>query len=164
MNFAARSKANRSPDKVKRTADHKVSELVSSGPSDPDSACDPALPQWVYWDCDNRQAAVSDRKGKARAPNQAGFCREGHLLPEPHNPVDTAAPKPICRSCPSKDAGCCRAPAAHINRFLSIVEVADILGVSTKTVRRLIARGELGFVRIGRSVRVPASALQELLR
>ena len=35
-----------------------------------------------------------------------------------------------------------------------IDEVAEILGLSTRTVRRLIARGELVACRLGRSVRV----------
>ena len=41
-----------------------------------------------------------------------------------------------------------------VARLLLIDQVADGLGVSTKTVRRLIARRELVACRLGRSVRV----------
>jgi excisionase family DNA binding protein len=40
------------------------------------------------------------------------------------------------------------------SRLLLIDQVAEGLGVSTRTVRRLIARGELVACRFGRSVRV----------
>jgi excisionase family DNA binding protein len=41
-----------------------------------------------------------------------------------------------------------------VARLLLIDQVADGLGVSTRTVRRLIARDELVACRLGRSVRV----------
>jgi excisionase family DNA binding protein len=41
-----------------------------------------------------------------------------------------------------------------VARLLLIDEVAEGLGVSTRTVRRLIARGELVACRLARSVRV----------
>jgi excisionase family DNA binding protein len=44
------------------------------------------------------------------------------------------------------------APAAHM--LLAIPDVADRLGISTKSVRRMIARGELRAHRIGRLIRV----------
>ncbi len=39
-------------------------------------------------------------------------------------------------------------------RFVSIAQLSDILGVEHKTIRRLIARGELRAVRVGRVLRV----------
>ena len=42
-------------------------------------------------------------------------------------------------------------------------EVADLLQVSLRTVRRLIADGRLTVVRIGRSVRISKVALEGLL-
>ena len=39
-------------------------------------------------------------------------------------------------------------------QFWSIAEVADLLGVSDKTVQRLISRGELPRHRIGAQVRI----------
>lgn len=47
--------------------------------------------------------------------------------------------------------------------FLRVHEAAAVLQVSTKTVRRLIARGDLKAVRIGRSVRIHSSELEHLI-
>ena len=55
-----------------------------------------------------------------------------------------------------------RTPAL-VNRLLTASEVADILHVSLRTVRRLIASHELETVRIGRSVRVEDSTLQAFI-
>lgn len=48
--------------------------------------------------------------------------------------------------------------------YVTISEAAERLALSTKTVRRLIARGELPALRIGRSIRIPATALDTLGR
>ena len=58
------------------------------------------------------------------------------------------------------------APSSHqpaLNLLLKASEVADILRVSLRTVRRLIASGELGIVRVGRCVRVHESVLQAFI-
>ena len=58
------------------------------------------------------------------------------------------------------------APSPHptsANPLLTASEVAVILHVSLRTVRRLIASNELEVVRIGRSVRVQASVLQAFI-
>jgi excisionase family DNA binding protein len=47
--------------------------------------------------------------------------------------------------------------------LLTVSEVAGILSVSTKTVRRLMARQDLPFVQIGRAVRIQAGALQDFI-
>jgi excisionase family DNA binding protein len=47
--------------------------------------------------------------------------------------------------------------------FLTVAEVADTMRVSGMTVYRLIHSGELRAVRVGRSFRVPAEALDEYL-
>ena len=44
--------------------------------------------------------------------------------------------------------------AISLQRFYSVEEVADLLGVSDKTVRRRIAGGELVAHRIGRQLRI----------
>jgi excisionase family DNA binding protein len=44
--------------------------------------------------------------------------------------------------------------------LLTLPEAAKALSVATRTVRRLMERGELPKVKIGRCVRVPAEALQ----
>lgn len=47
--------------------------------------------------------------------------------------------------------------------FLSVDEVADILGVTCKTVRHLVNTGELTGVRVGRLIRIPKDKLIEYL-
>lgn len=49
-------------------------------------------------------------------------------------------------------------------RFLTVLEVADIMRVSKMTVYRLLHSGELPGVRVGRSFRVPQDALDHYLR
>ena len=49
-------------------------------------------------------------------------------------------------------------------RFLTVAEVAVIMRVSKMTVYRLVHAGELTSVRVGRSFRVPESAVHEYLR
>ena len=46
----------------------------------------------------------------------------------------------------------------------SIAEVADAVGVSTKTVRRWIDTGELAVHHLGRAVRISADDLADFLR
>ena len=63
------------------------------------------------------------------------------LLARPHRP-HAAAPEPL----------------------LSVADAAAHLRVSTKTVRRLLARGELGASRVGRQLRISRSELLAYLR
>ncbi len=51
----------------------------------------------------------------------------------------------------------------ELPQLLAVNEVAQRLAVSTKTVRRMIARGELVTHRVGQSVRVNASSVMHLL-
>ncbi len=46
-------------------------------------------------------------------------------------------------------------------RYYSVAEVADLLRVNTKTVHKLVASGELRSIRLGRVIRIPASALPQ---
>lgn len=47
--------------------------------------------------------------------------------------------------------------------FLTVKEVGAQLRVSDRTIRRLIARGQLEAVRLGRSVRISPSSLERML-
>ena len=47
--------------------------------------------------------------------------------------------------------------------LLHVDDAAATLQVSSKTVRRLVARGDLKAVRIGRSVRIPSSEIDRLI-
>ncbi|HET7385585.1 MAG TPA: helix-turn-helix domain-containing protein [Nocardioidaceae bacterium] len=54
--------------------------------------------------------------------------------------------------------------ATPSRRVISLTEAAEILGVSTKTVRRYIAAGELDAVRLGRrTIRIKTESLDRLI-
>lgn len=48
-------------------------------------------------------------------------------------------------------------------KFLSVAQAASIVGLSQKTIRNLMDRGEIPFVRIGNSIRIPLRWRDELL-
>ena len=50
-----------------------------------------------------------------------------------------------------------------LERLLTVDDVADVLQVSTRQVRRLTASGALPVVRIGKAVRVRPAALAALI-
>jgi len=45
------------------------------------------------------------------------------------------------------------------DRYLSVDQVAEVLGTTTRFPRRLIAERRITFVKVGRHVRIPESAL-----
>jgi excisionase family DNA binding protein len=49
------------------------------------------------------------------------------------------------------------------SRFLTVRRVADELGVSQYTVRRLIHDGTLAGVRVGSALRIPRAAMEEYI-
>ncbi len=48
--------------------------------------------------------------------------------------------------------------------LLTVAEVADTMRVSRMTVYRMVHSGELPAIRFGRSYRIPAIAVEDLLR
>jgi excisionase family DNA binding protein len=50
-----------------------------------------------------------------------------------------------------------------LDRLLTVGQVAELLGTTERFPRRLIAERRIRFVRIGRHVRIPESAVRELL-
>ncbi len=48
-------------------------------------------------------------------------------------------------------------------RLLTLEESADLLGTGVRFTRRLIAERRIRFVKIGRHVRIPATALHEYI-
>ena len=48
-------------------------------------------------------------------------------------------------------------------RFMTVTEVADIMRVSKMTVYRLIHSGEMPAIRVGKSFRVPESAVSQMI-
>lgn len=50
-----------------------------------------------------------------------------------------------------------------MEKLLTIAETADALGTSPRFPRRLIAGRRIRFVKVGRHVRIPESAIEEFL-
>lgn len=50
------------------------------------------------------------------------------------------------------------------DRLLTVAEVAQLLGTGVRFPRRLIAERRVRFVKLGRYVRIPASAVDELIK
>jgi excisionase family DNA binding protein len=53
--------------------------------------------------------------------------------------------------------------AARPERLLTVGQVAELLGTSERFPRRLIEERRIRFVRVGRHVRIPESALSEFI-
>jgi excisionase family DNA binding protein len=51
------------------------------------------------------------------------------------------------------------AGSGRVERLFTVAEVAELLGTSERFPRRLIAERRIRFVRVGRHVRIPESAL-----
>jgi excisionase family DNA binding protein len=56
------------------------------------------------------------------------------------------------------------APSQSVERLLTVEEVAQLLGTGVRFPRRLIAERRVRFVKVGRHVRIPASAVKELIQ
>lgn len=50
-----------------------------------------------------------------------------------------------------------------LERLLTVAEVAELLGTTERFPRRLIAERRIRFVRVGRHVRIPESAVAEFI-
>jgi len=55
------------------------------------------------------------------------------------------------------------ASSVKVERLLTVAEVAELLGTTERFPRRLIAERRIRFARIGRHVRIPESALCQLI-
>src|SRR5207302_11312330 len=77
----------------------------------------------------------------------------------------TGAPNPVkcSASCGRGISMASETPLSDV-RFLTVAEVALIMRVSKMTVYRLVHSGELEAIRVGRSFRVPESAVNQYLR
>ena len=56
-----------------------------------------------------------------------------------------------------------RPSVAQVERLLTVAQVAELLGTTERFPRRLIAERRIQFVRVGRHVRIPESALREFI-
>jgi hypothetical protein len=70
--------------------------------------------------------------------------------------------KPVAGK-PARDAGAADGQPLVRTQFLTVAEVAALMRVSKMTVYRLVHNGELPAVRVGRSFRVHAKAVHDLL-
>ena len=52
---------------------------------------------------------------------------------------------------------------AQVERLLTVAEVAKLLGTTERFPRHLIAERRIRFVRVGRHVRIPESALRAVI-
>jgi len=55
------------------------------------------------------------------------------------------------------------AQRAQLDRLLTVAEAAELLGTSERFPRRLISERRIRFVRVGRYVRIPESALKQFV-
>jgi len=53
--------------------------------------------------------------------------------------------------------------SSHADRLLTVDQAAELLGTSASFPRRLIAERRIRFVRVGRCVRIPESALVDFI-
>lgn len=93
---------------------------------------------------------------KAKRPCETSPCRAASL---PGWVTERASAPPAAPRPPRANES--TADAHRPGSFFTIAEVAGILRVSTRTVRRLVSAGQLACVRVGRHVRISAAALEE---
>jgi len=79
-------------------------------------------------------------------------------------PPDNSGDQSSARSAPPRSLGDNSLGGLSAVSFLTVAEVANLMRVSKMTVYRLLHSGELAGVRVGRSFRVPESAVHNYLR
>lgn len=57
-----------------------------------------------------------------------------------------------------------RSAVAEVERLLTVDEVAELLGTTDRFPRRLIMERRIRFIRVGRHVRIPESAVREFIQ
>lgn len=56
-----------------------------------------------------------------------------------------------------------KAQLQHLDRLLTVDQAGELLNTGPRFIRRLIAERRIRFVRLGRHVRIPESALREYI-
>ena len=96
-------------------------------------------------------------------PDTAPPAQEQPWTPT-HQPGDHPPPaRPSSPTAPLDPAGSSSSALAPLPEVLTAREAAAILRVGRNQLYQAVARGELGAVRIGRSIRIPKQALLDLL-
>jgi excisionase family DNA binding protein len=102
--------------------------------------------------------AASRRNNDVEAPGAIpSWASQAFNHSEPSDP----APAGLTSRCSSQSANASAARA--FIPLMTVSEAATALRVSTKTIRRMIARGELQHVKIGRLVRVRAEDIVQYI-
>jgi excisionase family DNA binding protein len=104
---------------------------------------------------------TAGRAGRQRPQHDAPRSIHGHPVP-----ILGTAPvgqPPTVPTAPSDLAGPPASALATLPEVLTVREAATILRVGRNQLYQAVARGELGAVRIGRSIRIPKQALLDLL-
>ena len=100
---------------------------------------------------------TAGQTGRGRPQHHAPRSSNGDPLPI----LATTHPPPL--SVPLDLAGSSTSALATLPEVLTAREAAAILRVGRNQLYQAVARGQLGAVRIGRSIRIPKQALLDLL-
>ena len=103
-------------------------------------------------------AAESTLEGRDRIPSWAS--QPFDLDEPPSDPAPTGVTSP----CSPHSSRAARTRPSSFAPLMTVVEAATALRVSTKTIRRMIARGELRRVSVGRLVRIRAEEIEQYIR
>ena len=104
---------------------------------------------------------TAGQTGRRRPPHHAPRSSNGH--PPPIPATASHAQPPSSPTAPLDLAGSSTSALATLPEVLTAREAAAILRVGRNQLYQAVARGELGAVRIGRSIRIPKQALLDLL-
>ena len=104
---------------------------------------------------------TAGQTGRRRLPHHRPRSTNGH--PPPIVATAPTRQPPTCPTAPLDLAGSSTSTLAMLPEVLTVREAAAILRVGRNQLYQAVARGELGAVRIGRSIRIPKQALLDLL-
>lgn len=108
-----------------------------------------------------KEAVGAGRGGQSPGhhPAMQGDEVEGGVTGDPAPQRAAPCAPPMSTAALARSLGLGRRALPSAGRLRSLSEVADYLDVSIRTVRRLIARGELRAHRVGRSLRIQDAEL-----
>ena len=104
--------------------------------------------------------AADGRADRRRRQHHASRSSNGH---PPSIPATTRTPSPPPLQRRSTCADSATSTLATLPEVLTVSEAAAILRIGRNQLYQAVGRGELGAVRIGRSIRIPKHALLDLL-
>jgi excisionase family DNA binding protein len=105
----------------------------------------------------------ADRGTDRPPPATAPPAQEQHWPSTPDRGERPSSAPPSSPTAPLDQAGSSTTALSSLPEVLTAREAAAILRVGRNQLYQAVARGELGAVRIGRSIRIPKQALLDLL-